>query len=405
MKLTAAWIACLALLGPTASYAQVSDDVVKIGVLTDLSGIYSDLSGIGSVTAAEMAVEDFGGTVLGKKIEVVSADHQNKPDIGANVARSWYDRDKVDVIVDIPSSSVALAVLQVAKQRDKAVLFSSAGTSDLTGKDCSPISVQWTFDSYSLAHTVGTALLARGLDTWFIVTVDFAWGHSLERDTASLIKQKGGKLLGTVRYPQSASDMSSFLLQAQSSGAKVIGFASGGSDLVTLVKQANEFGLKKNGTQIVGILTYISDVHGMGLKDAQGLVLASAFYWDMNDETRAWSERFMSRVHKVPTMANAGVYGEVLHYLKAIKAAGTDKALEVVKKMKEIPIEDFFTKHGKVREDGRAIRDMYLFQVKTPEESKGQYDYYNLLSTVPGDQAFRPLAEGGCPMVSKVGPR
>lgn len=291
--------------------------------------------------------------------------------------------------------------MEVAKQKNKAVLFSAAGTSDLTGKSCSPVSVQWTFDSYSLANTVGNALVAKGFDTWFLVSVDFAWGHSLERDTMDFLKKRNGKLVGKVRYPMDASDMSSFLLQAQASGAKVVGFASGGKDLVTLVKQANEYGLKNKGTQIVGILTYISDVHGMGLQEAQGLNLAAAFYWDMNDATRTWTKRFMDRGGKVPTMVHAGVYGAVLHYLKAIKASNTDEASAVVKKMKDIPIDDFFTKNGKVREDGRVIRDMYLFQVKTPEESKGKYDYYKLVSTIPGEQAFRPLAEGGCPMAAK----
>lgn len=395
-------LACAVAFGPTNGMAQVSDDVVKIGVLADMSGIYSDLSGIGSVAAAQMAVEDFGGTVLGKRIEVISADHQNRPDIGANIARTWYDREQVDVIADVPVSSVAFAVQDIAKQRNKVLLISSSGSSDLTGKSCSPTSIQWTYDTYALANTAGAALLKAGGDTWFFLTADYAFGHALERDTAALVKSKGGQVLGSVRHPQETKDMSSFLLQAQASGAKVIGLANAGGDTITSVKQANEFGIPQRGQRIVGLLTYISDVHSMGLQDAQGLILASAFYWDLDDQTRAWTKRFVERVNKVPTMANAGTYGAVFHYLKAIKAAGTDDGAIVVKKMKELPIDDFFTKNGRVREDGRVIRNMYLFQVKKPSESRAKYDYYKLLETVPGDQAFRPLAEGGCPMVAQA---
>lgn len=388
-----------------AARAQVSDDVVKIGVLADMSGIYADLSGPGSVAAAQMAVEDFGGTVLGKPIVVVSADHQNMPDVGASIARAWYDREQVDVIVDVPVSSVAFAVQQASRERNKVLLLSSAGASDLTGKSCSPVSVQWTYDTYALANTVGAALLKQGGDTWFFVTADYAFGYALERDMSALVKARSGKVLGAVRHPQGTSDFSSFLLQAQSSGAKVIGLANAGGDTVTSVKQANEFGIPQKGQHIVGLLTYISDVHSMGLANAQGLILASAFYWDMTDETRAWTARFVARVNKVPTMAQAGTYGAVLHYLKAIQAAGTDDGLIVVAKMKELPVNDFFTKNGSVRADGRVIRNMYLFQVKTPEESKGQYDYYKLLDTVPGEQAFRPMSEGGCPLVGAATPK
>ncbi len=391
-------LALLVLAAPLR--AQVSDDIVKIGVLADMSGMYSDLSGVGSVAAVQMAVEDFGGTVLGKRIEVVSADHQNKPDIGASVARIWYDREQVDVIVDVPVSSIAFGVQDISRQRNKVFLISSSGSSDLTGKSCSPLSVQWTYDTYALANTAGGALLKEGGDTWFFVTADYAFGTALERDMAALVKAKGGKVLGSVRHPQDSHDMSSFLLQAQASHAKVIGLANAGGDTITSVKQANEFGITKGGQKIVGLLTYISDVHSMGLTDAQGLLLASAFYWDLTDETRAWTKRFIERTNKVPTMANAGDYGAVLHYLKAVKSAGTDDGLTVVKKMKELPIEDFFTKGGKVREDGRVIRDMYLFQVKTPAESKYKYDYYKLVDTIPGEQAFRPLSEGGCPMIA-----
>ncbi len=401
MKLVAAALACAIVSLPLGTtHAQVSDDVVKIGVLADMSGLYSDLSGTGSVAAAQMAAEDFGGTVLGKRIEIVFADHQNKPDIGANIARAWYDREQVDAIADVPVSSVAFAVQEIGRQRNKVLLISSSGASDLTGKSCSPVSVHWTYDTYALANTAGGALLKEGGDTWFFITADYAFGHALERDTAALIKASGGRVLGAVRHPQDTTDFSSFLLQAQGSHAKVIGLANAGGDTVNSVKQANEFGIPQGGQRIVGLLTYISDVHSMGLANAQGLLLASAFYWDLTDETRAWTRRFVGRVNKVPTMAHAGTYGAVLHYLKAVRAAGTDDGPTVVKKMKELPIDDFFTKNGRVREDGRVIRDIYLFQVKTPAESKGRYDYYKLIDTVPGEQAFRPLNEGGCPMIA-----
>lgn len=401
MKLVAAALACAIVSLPLGTtHAQVSDDVVKIGVLADMSGLYSDLSGTGSVAAAQMAAEDFGGTVLGKRIEIVFADHQNKPDIGANIARAWYDRQQVDAIADVPVSSVAFAVQEIGRQRNKVLLISSSGASGLTGKSCSPVSVHWTYDTYALANTAGGALLKEGEDTWFFITADYAFGHALERDTAALIKASGGRVLGTVRHPQDTTDFSSFLLQAQGSHAKVIGLANAGGDTVNSVKQANEFGIPQGGQRIVGLLTYISDVHSMGLANAQGLLLASAFYWDLTDETRAWTRRFVGRVNKVPTMAHAGTYGAVLHYLKAVRAAGTDDGPTVVKKMKELPIDDFFTKNGRVREDGRVIRDIYLFQVKTPAESKGGYDYYKLINTVPGEQAFRPLNEGGCPMIA-----
>lgn len=401
MRLVAAALACaIVSLPPGTARAQISGDVVKVGVLADMSGLYSDLSGTGSVAAAQMAAEDFGGTVLGKRIEIVFADHQNKPDIGANIARAWYDREQVDAIADVPVSSVAFAVQEIGRQRSKVLLISSSGASDLTGKSCSPVSVHWTYDTYALANTAGGALLKEGGDSWFFVTADYAFGHALERDTAALIKASGGRVLGAVRHPQDTTDFSSFLLQAQGSRAKVIGLANAGGDTINSVKQANEFGIPQRGQRIVGLLTYISDVHSMGLANAQGLLLASAFYWDLTDETRSWTKRFIDRVNKVPTMAHAGTYGAVLHYLKAVNAAGTDDGPAVVRKMKEIPINDFFTKNGTVREDGRVIRDIYLFQVKTPSESKGKYDYYKLVDTVPGEQAFRPLNEGGCPMTA-----
>ena len=392
--------AALWLLVPCA-HAQISGDTVKLGVLADMSGLYSDLSGIGSVVATQMAAEDFGGTVLGRKIEVVSADHQNKPDIGSNIAREWIDQQGVDAIVDVPVSSIAFAVQQIAKEKNRVLLISSSGSSDLTGKSCSPTSVHWTYDTYALAETAGKAMIQQGGDSWFFITADYAFGHALERDTAAIVKANGGTVVGAVRHPQDTADLSSFLFQAQTSKAKVIGLANAGGDTINSIKQANEFGIIRGGQKMIGLLTYISDVHGMGLQYAKGLILASAFYWDLTDETRAWTRRFMERSKKIPTMANAGAYGATLHYLKAIKEAGTDEAQAVVRKMKELPVNDFFTKGGSVREDGRVIRSMYLFQVKSPEESKYPYDYYKLLNTVPGDQAFRPLAEGGCPMVAK----
>jgi branched-chain amino acid transport system substrate-binding protein len=393
-------ISCLAAtwLATTGAFAQVSDDVVKIGVLADMSGLYSDLSGIGSVTAAQMAVEDFGGTVLGKRIEVISADHQNKPDIGANLARRWFDLEQVDAIVDVPVSSIAFAVQEISRQKNRVLLISSSGASDLTGKSCSPVSVHWTYDTYALSHAVGNALLKRGVDSWFFVTADYAFGLALEKDAVAVVEAGGGKVIGSVRHPQDTSDFSSFLLRAQSSNAKVVALANAGGDTVTAIKQAQEFDITKK-QQIVGLLTYISDVHSLGLQNAQGLLLASAFYWDMDDETRAWSKRFIARVNKVPTMANAGVYGAVLHYLKAIEAAKTDEAKAVVSKMKALPINDFFTKQGSVREDGRVMRNLYLFQVKKPSESRYKYDYYKLIDTIPPEKAFRPLSEGNCPLI------
>ena len=396
-------ISSVAALLVTTSFAgaQVSDDVVKIGVLTDMTGLYSDLSGPGSVAAAHMAVEDFGGKALGKRIEVISADHQNKPDVGAGIARRWFDLEQVDAIVDVPTSSVAFAVQEISRQKKRALLISSSGSSDLTGKACSPVSVHWTYDTYALSHAVGNALLKRNADTWFFLTADYAFGLALEKDARAVVEAGGGKVLGSVRHPQDTSDFSSFLLQAQRSKAKIVALANAGGDTVNSIKQAQEFGITPK-QQIVGLLTYISDVHSLGLQRAQGLLLASAFYWDMDEETRAWTKRFIARVNKVPTMANAGVYGAVRHYLKAIEAAKTDDATVVVSTMKKIPVNDFFTKNGSVREDGRVMRNLYLFQVKTPGESKYKYDYYKLLDTIPAEKAFRPLSEGNCPLVRKA---
>ncbi len=394
-------LAAVGCLVAAAAQAQISDDVVKIGVLTDMSSLYADIGGKGSVVAAEMAVKDFGGKVAGKPIEVVSADHLNKPDVGSNIARQWIDQDHVDAIVDVPTSSVALAVQDVTKEKDRVFLISGAASSDLTGKSCSPTGVHWTYDTYALAHGTGSALVKQGGDTWFFITADYAFGHALERDTSAVVKAAGGKVLGAVRAPLNTPDFSSFLLQAQASKAKIIGLANAGGDTINSIKQGAEFGIVQGGQRFAGLLVFISDVHSLGLQTAQGLVLTSAFYWDQNDATRAWAKRFMAETNKVPTMVQAGVYGAVTHYLKAIAAAKTDEGKAVVAKMREIPINDFMTHNGKLREDGRVMRDMYLFQVKSPAESKYPYDYYKQLAVIPADQAFRPLSESECPLVKK----
>jgi branched-chain amino acid transport system substrate-binding protein len=394
-------VAAALALSAGAARAQISDDVVKIAVLNDMSGLYADLAGPGSVQAAEMAVKDFGGTVQGKKIEVISGDHQNKPDVGATLARQWYDQDKVDMVIDVPTSSVALAVQQVAKEKGKVFIISGAAASDLTGKACSPTGIHWTYDTYALAHGTGGAMVKTGGDTWFFITADYAFGHALERDTANVVTAAGGKVLGAVRAPLNTPDFSSFLLQAQGSKAKVIGLANAGGDTINSIKQAAEFGIVAGGQKLAGLLVFVSDVDSLGLQTAQGLVLTEAFYWDQNDETRAWSKRFMEVHKKPPTMVHAGVYGAIMHYLKAIDAAKTDEGIKVVAKMREMPINDFMTKNGKLRVDGRVMRDMYLFEVKKPAESKYPFDYYKQLATIPADQAFRPLSESECPLVTK----
>ncbi|MET4699238.1 branched-chain amino acid transport system substrate-binding protein [Constrictibacter sp. MBR-5] len=394
-------LAAFGLLAGTAN-AQLSGDVVRLGVLNDQSGLYADIGGQGSVTAARMAVEDFGGTVLGKPIEIIFADHQNKPDVGSNITRQWIDQDGVDVIVDVPTSSVALAVQAITKEKERIFLMSGPASSDLTGKACSPFGFQWTYDTYALANGTGGAMVKQGGDSWFFLTSDYAFGHALERDTSNAVKEAGGKVLGAVRHPLNNSDFSSFLLQAQGSGAKVIGLANAGGDTINSIKQASEFGITQSGQSLAGLLVFISDVHSLGLKTSQGLVITTAFYWDQNDETRAFSKRFAEKMGgRVPSMTQAGVYSEVAHYLKAVKAAGTDDAKKVADQMRSMPINDFMTKDGKIREDGRIIRDMYLVQVKKPEESKGPYDYYKILRTIPGEQAYRPLDKGDCPLVKK----
>jgi branched-chain amino acid transport system substrate-binding protein len=399
-KTITAAAALLAAMAMPAS-AQFANDTVKLGVLTDMSSLYADLGGPGSVLAAQMAVKDFGGTVAGKKIEVISADHQNKPDVGVAIARQWYDSDHVDAIFDVPTSSVALAVEDVAREKNKVLMISGAASSDITGKSCAATAVHWTYDTYALAHGTGNALVKQGGDTWFFITADYAFGHALQRDTTAVVEAAGGKVLGSVNVPLNNADFSSFLLQAQQSKAKIIGLANAGGDTTNAIKQAAEFGIVEGGQKLAGLLVFISDVNSLGLKTAQGLVLTSAFYWDQNDETRAWSKRFIAETKKPPTMVQAGVYGAVMHYLKAIAVAKTDDGPKVVAQMREMPINDFMTKNGTLRADGRVMRDVYLFQVKTPAESKYQFDYYTQLATIPADQAFRPLSESECPLVKK----
>ncbi len=381
--------------------ASANAETIKIGVLNDQSGVQADFAGPGSVIAARMAVEDFGGTVAGQKIEVVVADHQNKADVGVNIARRWFDVDGVDAIFDVPNSAVALAVNSLTRQKNKVLIVSGGGTSDLTGKDCSPNTVHWTYDTWAQANTVGTAVTKSGADTWFFMTVDYAFGYALERDATEAIKAAGGKVIGTVRHPLGTSDLSSFLLQAQSSHAKVIGLGSAGADTINAVKQAAEFGITQQGQRLVAMLMVLNDIDALGLKDAQGLMLSEAFYWDLNDKTRAWAKRYAALNNgRYPNMVHAGVYASVLHYLKAVqKVKDAKDGKKVVEAMKEIPTDDALFGNGKVRADGRAIHDMYLFQVKTPAESKGPFDFYKLVGSVPAAKAFRPMEAGNCPLV------
>jgi len=393
--------AALALAAPAAQ-AQVSDGVIKIGILNDQSGTYADLAGPGSVVAARMAVEDFGAAAKGMKVEILSADHQNKPDVGSNIARQWYDVDKVDLILDVPTSSVVLAINQIAREKNKAFIVSTGATSDLTGKACSPTSIHWTYDTWALANGTGSAIVKTGGDTWFFLTADYAFGHALERDTEAVVVKNGGKVLGKVRHPFPSADFSSFLLQAQASKAKIIGLANAGADTTNAIKQGAEFGIVRGGQQFAGLLVFLTDVHALGLEKAQGLVLTEAFYWDLNDKTRAWSKRFAER-HKgaMPTMVQAGVYSATLHYLKAVEGLKSDDGPKVIAKMKEMPTDDPLFGKGTVRADGRKIHPMYLFEVKKPSESKGPWDYYKLRATIPADQAFRPIDQGDCPLVKK----
>ena len=385
---------------PTLSRAQISDNVVKIGVLNDQSGLYADLGGPGSVTAARMAAEDAVGMVLGRPIEIVFADHQNKADVGVAIARRWFENESVDMAIGFDNSSVALGVEQLAAEHNRIAIAGAVGSTAFTGKNCTRNEASWIYDSYALTTSLAKSTVAEGRDTWFFITVDYAFGHSLEADATAAVQAAGGKVLGSVRHPLNTSDFGSYLLQAQASGAKVVAFANGGGDMVNAVKQANEFGLTKKQS-MVALLIFISDVHSMQLQAAQGLKFVTGFYWDRDDDSRAWSKRFFDKQGRMPTMAQASIYSAVRHYIKAIAAAGTDEARAVMVKMRELPVNDFYVKNGHVREDGRLVHDMLFAQVKTPAESGKPWDYYKVLNVIPGDQAFRPLAEGGCPLVAR----
>jgi len=395
-------LAIAAALGAGAAQAQISDNVIKIGVLSDMSSLYTDLAGAGSVIAAKMAVEDSGIEKRGYKVEIVSADHQNKPDVGSAIARQWYDQDKVDVIVDTPNSGVALAVSQITKDKGKAFLASGPGSSDLTGKACSPNTIHWAYDTWMLANGTGTAITKGGGDTWFFITADYAFGAALERDTSAAVTKNGGKVVGGVKAPLNTQDFSSFLLQAQASKAKVIGLANAGGDTTNSIKQAAEFGITKGGQKLAGLLVFLTDIHALGLPTAQGLTFTETFYWDMNDQTRAFAKRFSAADKGIhPTMVHAGVYSSLIHYFKAVEALKSDDGTKVIAKMKEMPTDDPLFGKGSVRADGRKIHPAYLVQVKTPAESKYPWDYYKVVATIPADQAFRPLDAGDCALVKK----
>ena len=401
MKMTRSMIVTAALLASSSAFAQYTDGVVKIGVMSDMSSLYSDIGGAGSVAAAKLAVEDFGAVAKGIKVEIVSGDHQNKPDVGSNIVSTWFDVDKVDVIVDVPNSGVALAVSEIARQKNKLFLVSGAAASDLTGPKCNANTIHWTYDTWALANGTGKAVVKTGGDTWFFLTADYAFGYALERDTAAVVEANGGKVLGKVRVPLNTNDFSSFLLQAQASRAKVIGLANAGGDTINSIKQASEFGIVKSGQSLAGLLVFVTDVAALGLPTAQGLTLTEAWYWDMNDANRAWTKRWqVERPGKYPSMVQAGVYSAVLHYLKAVEALKSDAdGRAVAAKMKEMPTDDRLFGKGTIRPDGRKIHDLYLFEVKKPAESKHPGDFYKLRTTIPAAEAFRPLKEGGCPLV------
>ncbi|MBC8719645.1 ABC transporter substrate-binding protein [Ochrobactrum sp. Marseille-Q0166] len=379
----------------------ISDQVVRIGLIEDMSGVYADITGMGAVTAAKMAVEEFGGTVLGMPIEIVSADHQNKADIGGAIARKWFDEDGVDAILDVASSSPALAALEVAKQKEKLIVLSSPGSLRITNDACGPFVVHWAYDTYAVAHTTGQALVDQGLKSWYFITADYAFGHGLEKETGDLIKARGGDVVGSIRLPIGTADFASALLTAQGSGASVVALANAGADTINSVKQAAQFGLTQTGQKLATLGGFINDIHGMGLEEAQGLTIVEASYWNLNEQTRAWSQRFFDERKAMPNMLQTGVYSSVLHYLKAVEEAGTDDTKQVVAKMRELPVNDVFYQNGSIRADGRMMHDMYLFEVKKPGESKEPWDYYKLLATVSADKAFQPLERSQCPLVTK----
>jgi len=399
-RLRSTLLASLLLATATTALAQTAPPL-KLGAILDMSGLYADITGPGSETAAKMAAEDFGGTVLGRKIEIIAADHLNKADLSASIARDMLDNQGVEAIIDVAASATALAAGEIAKARGKIIIFNGPGSIRLSNEACGPYTVHYVFDTFAQANTTGLAAVKQGLDTWFFLTADYAFGQDLEKDTTNVVVKAGGKVVGGVKHPLNTSDFSSFLLQAQSSKAKVIGLANAGGDTINAIKQAAEFGLTKSGQKLSPLLAFVTDIDSVGLQTAQGLLLTEAFYWDLNDDTRAFSKRFMERTKRVPTSAQAGVYSSVTHYLKAVKTAGTTDAAAVIKIMKDTPIDDFFAKNGRIRQDGRMVHDMYLFEVKTPAESKGRWDDYKLIATVPGEEAFQPLAQSRCPLVKK----
>ncbi|MGX1103235.1 MULTISPECIES: ABC transporter substrate-binding protein [Bradyrhizobium] len=388
------------MLVATGTSAIAQSGPVRLGVLTDMSSLYADNGGQGSVVAAQMAVDDFKGKVLGRPIEIVAGDHQNKADIGSAIARRWLENDNVEAILDVPNSAVALAVQGITRDKTKLFLATGAATSRLTGDECSPTGIHWTYDTYALSQGTTRAISRLGAKSWFFLSADYSLGAQLEADSRKVIDATGGRVVGAVKHPINTPDFSSFLLQAQASKADVIALADAGGDFINAVKQAGEFGVTR-GQKLAGLIVFIADIHSLGLQSAQGLMLSSAFYWDLNDETRAWSKRFIEKTKKVPTMIHAGTYGAVMHYLKAVEAAGTLDGPTVAAKMRELPVNDFMTRNGRIRPDGRLVRDMYLFRVKSPEESKYQFDYYQLLATIPGEEAFRPMEDGGCLLVKK----
>ncbi|MEE9300087.1 MAG: ABC transporter substrate-binding protein [Alphaproteobacteria bacterium] len=392
--------AVLVMLAPFPAVAQLSGGVVRIGVLTDMDGVYSDANGRGSLIAAEMAVEEFGKTLGGRPIEIVSANHQNKPDIAATKARQWFETGGVDVIVDLVTSSVALAVQEVGRQMNRPVLISGAASSRLTNEDCSPVGLHWTYDTYALAVGTAKAVVEEGGDSWFFLTVDYAYGHSLEADASHIVEANGGRVLGAIRHPFPTADFSSYLLQAQASGAKIIGLANAGADTINSIKQAHEFGITEAGQGLAGLLIGVHDVFGLGLEVAQGLLLTTGFYWDFDAETRAWSKRFFERAGRMPSMMQAGVYSSTLHYLRAAEAAGSDETEAVIAKMKALPIRDAFARNAFIREDGRMVHDMYLARIKSPQASEGPWDLYEILRVIPGEEAYQPLALSRCPLVA-----
>ena len=399
-SLLASLAASLLAASALAPSAFAQDITVKIGVLNDRSGVYADLSGEGSVIAARMAAEDFGAEAKGIKVEIVSADHQNKPDVGAGIARKWFDEEGVNVVLDVPVSTIALAVQQIAEDKDKIVLLSSAGSSDITGKSCSLNTIQWTYNTYALSNVAGRATVERGDTTWFFITTDYAFGHALERDATAAIEAVGGQSLGRALNPIGTADFSSYLLSAQGSGAKVIALASSGGDMQTAVKQASEFGIQAGGQKLLGLLFDVTDVKSLGLEATQGMLLATPFYWDRNEESRAFGERFLEAHGRAPTMHQAGVYSATLHYLRALVAAGTADTQTVLQKMRETPVDDFFARGGRIREDGQMIHDFYLVEVKSPAESSGPWDYYRVLQTIPPEDAAQPLEQSACPHVN-----